>query len=164
MYENDNRGYLPPLAMTGPNYGPSFWVFQFLPGIYCGENPGIFICPSDLLFRQDFPWLMRGPYPRYWTGIDDVYYSYSLNIDLPKVGPRDIYPGYYWEEFNPIVGSKIKALSDTAFLFETGNGADLDWGTWSTDPTYFRFSHGSQSNQMSVLFCDGHSTFLCARK
>lgn len=163
MYENDNKGYLPPLALPGPKGSVSYWLFQFLPAMYCGENPGVFICPSDLLFRLDFPNIMRGPYPRMITGINDVYYSYAINIDLPKSG-HPVYSAYpyswYAEEFNPVPASYIKALSDTAFLFETGDDADLDWATWSTDPADYRFSHGSRGDTMSVLYCDGHSGFL----
>jgi len=54
MYQNEGKGYLPPLATPGP--GPNvvgYWLFQFLPGKYLKENSKAFICPVDELYRMD---------------------------------------------------------------------------------------------------------------
>jgi prepilin-type N-terminal cleavage/methylation domain-containing protein/prepilin-type processing-associated H-X9-DG protein len=186
MYQNEYRGFLPAMASNGPTPNSvNYWFFQYLPGKYLRNNYKVNICPVDDLRRRDFIFLFRGPYARYNDPtITDVYYSYVINFSLPKVSPRSIYftdtgVGFYWAVYNPIPSSKIRNLSETAFLFEGGNGANLDWTTWSGNPDFYRFEHGPRppawiptqspayylrGSQMTVLYCDGHAGLLTVKE
>jgi hypothetical protein len=94
-----------------------------------------------------------------YSGIMDVYYSYAMNQDLPR-SVVATYKGYPFAYFNPIFARKIRTPAETAFFFETGNGANLSWGTFLTDPEFYRFDHGPKHNMMTVGYCDGHAGYL----
>jgi prepilin-type N-terminal cleavage/methylation domain-containing protein/prepilin-type processing-associated H-X9-DG protein len=170
MYLNEHKKYLPPLRHAGiRSDGNGPWVFQFLPGLYMRDDPRTMICPSDGLFRQDFPWLKRGPYPRMFaSNIVDVYYSYMQNFDLPK-SQKTVYfqpngTPLYWAVYNPVLATKIRKLGETSYFLEAGNGANISWGTWGTNPEFYRFDHGPKRDKMSILFCDGHAEFRTQRE
>jgi prepilin-type N-terminal cleavage/methylation domain-containing protein/prepilin-type processing-associated H-X9-DG protein len=164
MYMNGHKGqYLP--ALYEPS-DPVMLICQTLPGRYLKENSKSFICPVDDLLRMDLFSSKRGPFPRMYSGTLDVYYSYAKNQDLPRrVG--DVYkypPGFPAAYFNPVDARKIRTPSETAFFFETGHGANLSWGTFITDPFFYRFDHGPKKNKMTVSYCDGHAGYLEKRE
>jgi len=160
MYQNDSKGYLPGLEFPGPTPGSvQWWVFQFLPGKYLKENSKAYICPVDELYRMDFIGFKRGPYPRMFSGVNDVYYSYAYNQDLPKSVVPNYGVAFPFGYFNPVFARKIRVPAETAYFFETGNGANLSWGTFSTNPEFYRFNHGPKQNKMTIGYCDGHAEY-----
>jgi prepilin-type N-terminal cleavage/methylation domain-containing protein len=167
MYQNEQKGFFPAFIQPMRSLADMpVYIFQMLPGVYMKESPKHFICPVDDLKRLDWAG-DRGPWPRYFnTNIQDVYYSYAYNVDLPKrqlpvyrttVPPiQSLQAG----NFNPVWYRGIRVPPHTAAFFETGNGASLSWGTWSTAPHYYRFDHGPRKDRMVVSYCDGHAGFV----
>ena len=167
MYCNEQKSYFPAFIQPINSLAdPPKYIFQMLPAVYMKESPKHFICPVDDLKRLDWQG-DRGPWPRYFnSNIVDVYYSYAYNVDLPKrtlpVYKTTIPPIQSLQagNYNPVWYSAIRVPPHTAAFFESGNGASLSWGTFSTNPEYYRFDHGPRKDRMTVSYCDGHAGFV----
>jgi prepilin-type N-terminal cleavage/methylation domain-containing protein len=173
MYMNEHKGFFPafiqPVPTPAPAVPDAVWIFQYIPGVYMKENPKSFMCPADDLKRLD--WMGdRGPFPRLFSRIPDVYYSYAYNVDLPKKllpvykggGPPPV--SLQAGNYNPVWYRGIRQPPETVAFFETGSGASLSYGTWATAPWYYRFDHGPRKDRMVVSYCDGHAGFITKKE
>jgi prepilin-type N-terminal cleavage/methylation domain-containing protein/prepilin-type processing-associated H-X9-DG protein len=156
MYVNENKNqFLPPyrlaeattFAPTGPYY------FQWIPAKYFKEAPGFFICPSDTLLQSGAP-LVRSIWPRMYTGTQDVWYSYAMNMYLPRRN-SSVYPTPFAHPyFNPFTRKGIKEASRMIFLLETTAYALFGYNSVTST---FRWDHGARAGKsMTILFADGH--------
>lgn len=160
LYLNDTKGYLPPVRsyvqgnQNPPNPVVDPLVCQYLTALYLKENPMVWRCPSDSMFRADGAG-PRAPVPRMWQNdLVDTYYSYAMNQTLPR-GTIATYPGKSITQFNPWVYARIREPARTCWLLESGQGIVLAAFTSIANPHFYRFDHGKRT-QMSVLFVDGH--------
>jgi prepilin-type processing-associated H-X9-DG protein len=136
------------------------YFFQYLPALYQQGLPGVMICPADNLMEV-FGGGLRGAYPRLKDSKrTDVYYSYALNICLPKrIKPYYTKPpiaAVYWDAFNPSSLTQVRTPSECAILFETASPAGFGYRTADAFPNWFRFTHQG-GKKMNVLMCDGHA-------
>jgi prepilin-type N-terminal cleavage/methylation domain-containing protein/prepilin-type processing-associated H-X9-DG protein len=172
MYTQDQKGrYLPAYftAVLTDQFAPLNLAqypiyFQYLPGMYLKENPGVMICPSDNFTNNVNPVLQRGPFPRYFSGIRDVRYSYFFNDVLPR-GRKPVYlpgelvgyppgsEGIIVARYNPRNFRGLRDPSQTIYLGETASASLLSPPV--VDQRNFRFDHGRR-DRMNILFCDGH--------
>jgi prepilin-type N-terminal cleavage/methylation domain-containing protein/prepilin-type processing-associated H-X9-DG protein len=164
MYVGESKGgFLPPYRLTsGPSWAPNPYFFQYLPGFYQKENPGVMMCPADNLMLP-ISGGMRGAYPRLKSQRSDVYYSYALNYGLPKrkVGVYTKPPySIFYDQYNPSTLAHVRTPSECAILFETWETAAL---LYRTPKEYFRFSHQG-GRKMNVLMCDGHVEAKAAKE
>jgi prepilin-type N-terminal cleavage/methylation domain-containing protein/prepilin-type processing-associated H-X9-DG protein len=150
-YVSDSRGFLPPYLIQ-PNNGlqeNQTHIFQYLPALYQTESAKTWVCPADNL-RLAVEGSDRGPYAEYYSGHEDVYYSYALNYDEP-LSQALLYPGTD-NYFNPGLGMKVRSSAGFMFLHETGEDASQ---AYNSLPNSFRFDHRKRT-AMNVLFLDGH--------
>ena len=172
MYVADTRGRFLPAPYTAVRtehfsgadhrYFPAF--FQYLPGMYLKENYGVNVCPSDQSFNG-YAGAMRGTtFPRMYSGIPDVRYSYFTNDNLPRfaqvVYPPTVVAGLpgYVMRYNPRNFRGIKDPTRTIFMGETQNAFMLGYNS-SPREKFYRFDHG-RNDTMNLLFCDGHAEGL----
>ena len=169
MYVNDSKGYLPSLQspITSDVVGPATsgaypFVFQYLPGLYMKGNPQPWICPTDSLKQNNViaSAAMRGPWPRFFTGEQDVFYSYAVNVSLPRKNTT-VYPGLTpalsVTNGNPFSYKLIRKPAEAAYLLETSQQIAMAFSTSIGAPRFFRFDHGTKVKKMTVTFCDGHA-------
>jgi prepilin-type N-terminal cleavage/methylation domain-containing protein/prepilin-type processing-associated H-X9-DG protein len=172
LYTQDSKGrYLPAYfsAVLTDQFAPVNAAqypayFQYLPGIYLKENPEVMKCPSDQ-FLLNTTLGQRGPYPRYYSGIRDVRYSYFFNDVLPR-GKTPVYSNtdivggtaaVIVARYNPRNFRGLRDASQTIYLGETAGAALLSPPV--ADQRNFRFDHGKR-DMMNILWCDGHVTAL----
>jgi prepilin-type N-terminal cleavage/methylation domain-containing protein/prepilin-type processing-associated H-X9-DG protein len=157
IYTTENRSlFLPPVqipmttsAVTNPHY------FQYLPGLYLKENASLAICPTDNFFQPLTGTYRTQTYPRLFSGIRDVRYSYAMNWWIPRKYKPVYEPGatYIWAYFNP---GNLTAVADSSrliFMVETNQYALLAYNSLQGS---FRFDH-AKNTQMNILFADGHA-------
>jgi prepilin-type N-terminal cleavage/methylation domain-containing protein len=173
MYVNESKGYMPgvqmPLSSEHVGPGTPFGIFpyvnQYISAIYLKDSPLAWICPSDSLKQNNVmsSSAMRGPFPRVFNGINDVYYSYSLNISLPRQ-TATLYPNFVpptgvgmtaSNQF-PFNYKRLRSPSETAYLLETDQQIVVAHTTSITAPRFYRYDHAKR-RKMTVTFCDGHS-------
>jgi len=162
MYTSDNKGkWLPPYEIPGV-YGPTTdpFFFHYLPGFYLKENYGALICPSDSFFQPSTntpPWIWAPRTTTYFrlftTNIRDVRYSYAMNQQYPRVGPRQVYPGKAAGSFNPPSLTEIEDPSQFIVYLETDRFAQIGH---ASDPIFYRFDHGKGKTRMNLCMADGH--------
>jgi prepilin-type N-terminal cleavage/methylation domain-containing protein/prepilin-type processing-associated H-X9-DG protein len=172
LYTQDTKGrYLPAYftAVLTDQFAPANAAqypayFQYLPGIYLKENPEVMKCPSDQ-FLLNTTLGQRGPFPRYYSGIRDVRYSYFFNDVLPR-GKTPVYQnseivggsaGVIIARYNPRNFRGLRDAAQTIYLGETAGAALLSPPV--ADQRNFRFDHGKR-DMMNILWCDGHVTAL----
>jgi prepilin-type N-terminal cleavage/methylation domain-containing protein/prepilin-type processing-associated H-X9-DG protein len=177
MYTQDTKGrYLPAYftAVLTEHFAPVNAAqypqyFQYLPGIYLKENPDVMICPSDNFHNNTLPQLQRGPFPRYYSGIRDVRYSYFFSDTLPR-GKYPVYQnsdivggsvGVITARYNPRDFRGLRDPAQTIYFGETAAAALLSPAV--ADQRNFRFDHGKR-DRMNILFCDGHVHSLMHRE
>jgi len=171
LYTQDTKGrYLPAhfTAVVTEHFAPTNLAqypafFQYLPGMYLKDNTDVMMCPSDQ-FLNNVTLAQRGPFPRYYSGVRDVRYSYFFNDWLPR-GKDPIYPpgslagyppanvGVVVARYNPRNFRGLRDPAQTIYLGETGSASLL--GPTSADQRNYRFDHGKR-DRMNILFCDGH--------
>jgi prepilin-type N-terminal cleavage/methylation domain-containing protein len=158
IYTTESKGaWLPPylvpeLTNVYTTAGPFYAVW--LPGKYLKEDPGVFLCPSDTGA------VTRAPNARMYSGTRDVYYSYAMNLDLPRKLAA-IYPApFAHPNCNP---RSLKGVKDPAQLIvfcETKATALISFR--SNTVTYpFRVDHGKR-RLTACAFADGHAELMRA--
>jgi prepilin-type N-terminal cleavage/methylation domain-containing protein len=170
LYRHESQGrWLPPYLMydTSEYYPPNFtaqpWPYYFiwLPGRYLKENPEIFICPSDQFVMS------RAAQRRWFSGIQDVRYSYAMNGDLPR-RISSVYPAGPFTavspHFNPRSLKGVKDPSRLIVFWETKLLALGSFTAFSALPDRrqneaFRFDHGKK-RLMGIVFADGHADLM----
>lgn len=155
IYTSESRGFLPPYrlnmvtsAVTNPYY------FQYLPGIYLKESSGLMICPSDNFWQPLTSSWRSQVYPRLFSGIPDVRYSYAMNWWIPRKYKAIYEPSatFVWAYYNPGSMGAIQESSSLMYLIETNQYALLAPDSLQGS---FRFDHGRR-DMMNILFADGH--------
>ena len=162
MYTSENRGkWLPPYQIPG-TYGPTIdpYFFHYLTAFYLKENYQALVCPSDNFFQPSntppHTWTPRTTtYYRLFTDtIRDVRYSYAMNQQYPRVGPRQVYPGKAHNLFNPPSLSHVKDPAQFIIYLETTRFAQIGHNSLRV---FYRFDHGGKGkNRMNLCMADGH--------
>jgi prepilin-type N-terminal cleavage/methylation domain-containing protein len=161
MYVNDSRGWLPPVqsSVFGMVNGAYPFTHQYLQAMYHREDPRPWICPVDhlkLIGNDPSNPGYRGPYARVYSGTLDAYYSYAINVSLPRKRTA-VYPGVLSATAgNPFNYKRIRRPSEAAYLIEAGHSITVAYSTLVSLPRYARYDH-SKKKKMTVTFCDGHS-------
>ena len=163
MSESKNGKWLPPYLFhdTSPHYPASFtgqpwpYYYAWLPAKYLKENAQAFVCPSD----QNV--LTRTPVKRWNSGIQDVRYSYGMNLDLPR-RTSFVYPAAPFTaqslHFNP---RSLKGVRNPTRLIVFWETKVLQLGSFrSIAANYpFRVDHG-KGRRMGCTFADGHAELM----
>ena len=156
-YVSDNKGkWLPPYRIP-PEFGTAKqpYFFQYLPGLYLKESYGIMICPSDNFFQPGTGTFRTQTYPRLFSNIPDVRYSYAMNQNVP----RKLLPIYSTPpgstnalHYNPGSLTEVEDTARFAIYLETNQFALIGHASL---PIYYRFDHGKRK-LMNLCFADGH--------
>jgi len=163
MYFTENKNkWMPPVNVPeltqwytiagGTLAGPPFPVW--IPAKFYKENPKVMLCPSDALA------LSRTPLRRMYSGNQDVFYSYCMNTDYPRMSlgiyPPDsgtllTYPNH--PNYNPRMLKGVRDSSQLIFFAETKVTTLLTFRSNTQD--FFRTDH-RKKDAMNVCMSDGH--------
>lgn len=182
-YEADHPGFLPPYNILRPitntladSINVPYW-FQYLPFMYLSNSTVVAQCPSDKNHEDvNNPGTKRGPYRNLQTQQATIYCSYTMNPNVPKKTDTPIYPrsmaaqlvpvlapyteAGVVERFNPGLADRIRRPQQLAYLLETASSGLLNP---SSPFNFFRTSHGSRKDRMSILHGDTHASQMNIR-
>ena len=127
----------------------------WIPAKYYKENPRVMLCPSDALA------LNRTASRRMYSGIQDVRFSYAMNLDFPRMslaiyppesGVPLTFPGH--PHYNPRMIKGVRDPSQLILYSETNLSPLISFRT-NEFLESFRYDHGKK-DAFNFCMADGH--------
>jgi prepilin-type N-terminal cleavage/methylation domain-containing protein/prepilin-type processing-associated H-X9-DG protein len=158
IYATENKGrwlpgyQFPEATATWPSTMAPPYYFVWLPGKYLNQSPNVFTCPSD---EGRFN---RPTYKRLYSDVQDVRFSYCMNLDLPRkmtaIYTNPPHPALWASpNLNPRTWKGVKDPGRLIVLAETQGAALLSFRSVATN---FRTDHGKK-DAFNFCFADGHA-------